>query len=305
MTHLSIVVPVYNESKLISELVNRISTNAKGVTEDFEIILVDDGSVDGTWEIIRDQKKIEKKLKGLKFSRNFGQHHAISAGLDLAEGEWIIVMDGDLQDRPEVIKDLYQKAQEGFDIVFVSRKNRPESILYKIAQRIFYFLLRQLSGINFNFKQANFSIIHKRVAESYNQFSEVNRFYGSTILWLGYKRGTIFADHGTRFSGRPAYTIRKRFKLALEILISSSTRPMHGAIIFGLVFIFLSAIQVLWLIMQTSLYEINVDSWRYIFVTIIFVGGIILMNLGIFGLYLSQMHFQIKKRPMYIIDKFL
>ena len=150
MTHLSVVIPVYNESSLIDELLKRVKTNVKSITEDYEIIIVDDGSQDNTWNSIENEAKSESRIKGIKFSKNFGHHYAITAGLHNSKGEWVVVMDGDLQDRPEVIPELYKKSQEGFDVVFVSRQNRPESLHYRVTQKIFYWLLRVLSGIDFD-----------------------------------------------------------------------------------------------------------------------------------------------------------
>ena len=222
MTHLSVVIPVYNESSLINELVKRVKSNLKLITEDYEIIIVDDGSRDNTWNSIENEAKSENRIKGIKFSRNFGHHYAITAGLHNSSGEWVVVMDGDLQDRPEVIPDLYKKAQEGFDVVFVSRQNRPEKSYYLIAQKIFYWILKSLSGIDFDSRQANFSVINKKVVHAFKNFPENARFYGSTIKWLGFKRSFIFAEHGVRFSGNPSYTLRKRINLASEIIFSFS-----------------------------------------------------------------------------------
>ena len=142
MTHLSVVIPVFNENSLINELIRRVKLNVEKITQDYEIILVDDGSSDSTWEKISAEAILEKRIKGIKFSRNFGHHYAITAGLHEVAGQWVVVMDGDLQDRPEVIPELYSKAQEGFEVVFVSRKNRPEKLYYRIAQRLFYIILR-------------------------------------------------------------------------------------------------------------------------------------------------------------------
>jgi dolichol-phosphate mannosyltransferase len=147
MPRISVVVPVLNESSLIAELISRVVSNLEKLTSDFEIILIDDGSEDNTWEIISKYSLIEQRIKGLKLSRNFGHHYAITAGINHTGGDWVVVMDGDLQDRPEVIPELYAKAQEGFEIVFVSRKNRPEKIYYRLAQKTFYVILRFLSGI--------------------------------------------------------------------------------------------------------------------------------------------------------------
>jgi dolichol-phosphate mannosyltransferase len=233
MTNLSVVIPVFNENTLLNELIRRVKLNVEKITQDYEIILVDDGSNDSTWEKISDEARLEKRIKGIKFSRNFGHHYAITAGLHEADGQWVVVMDGDLQDRPEVIPELYSKAQEGFEVVFVSRKNRPEKLYYRIAQRLFYLILRILSGIEFDSKQANFSIINKKVVDAFKSFPESARFYGSTIKWLGFTRTQIFADHGVRFAGRPSYTLKKRIKLASDIILSFSERPLKFSIGLG------------------------------------------------------------------------
>ena len=242
MAHLSVVVPVYNESSLIKELVKRVKVNVQLITEDFEIILIDDGSYDQTWELIESEANQEKRIKGVKFSRNFGHHYAITAGLHNAIGEWVVVMDGDLQDRPEVIPDLYKKAQMGFDVVFVSRQNRPEKLYYRIAQKFFYRILRLLSGIDFDSSQANFSIISKKVVQAFKIFPENARFYGSTIKWLGFERSFILADHGNRHSGKPSYTLKKRAQLAFDIIFSFiykySFFNFHPKILFVFSFVF-------------------------------------------------------------------
>jgi glycosyltransferase involved in cell wall biosynthesis len=305
MTHLSVVIPVYNESSLIGELVTRVKQNVKLITEDFELILVDDGSQDKTWELIESEFQSEKRIKGIKFSRNFGHHYAITAGLHKAVGEWVIVMDGDLQDRPEVIPDLYKKALEGFDVVFVSRQNRPEKIYYKIAQKIFYLILRIFSGTDFDAKQANFSIISRKVVEAFKSFPENARFYGSTINWLGFYRAQIFADHGQRFSGKSSYTLKKRIKLASDIIISFSERPLKFAIGLGLVMSSIAFITTSWIIYKSIFYGYTVIGWASIMSIIIFSTGIILVVIGIVGVYVGEIFRQVKNRPLYIISKIL
>jgi dolichol-phosphate mannosyltransferase len=303
MVHLSVVIPVYNESSLIDELVKRVKTNVKLITEDYEIIIVDDGSQDNTWNSIENEAKSENRIKGIKFSRNFGHHYAITAGLHNSIGEWVVVMDGDLQDRPEVIPDLYNKAQEGFDVVFVSRQNRPEKLYYRIAQKIFYWILRSLSGLDFDSRQANFSIINKKVVDAFKKFPENARFYGSTIKWLGFNRSFILADHGVRHSGKPSYTIRKRFKLASDIILSFSERPLKVAVTFGLVVTLSSIIMSIWLIIGALNFNFSVLGWPSIMSSIFFLGGSILTVLGIIGIYLGRVFNQVKSRPLYIIDK--
>ena len=297
------MIPVYNESSLIDELVKRVKTNVKLITEDYEIIIVDDGSQDNTWNSIENEAKSENRIKGIKFSRNFGHHYAITAGLHNSIGEWVVVMDGDLQDRPEVIPDLYNKAQEGFDVVFVSRQNRPEKLYYRIAQKIFYWILRSLSGLDFDSRQANFSIINKKVVDAFKKFPENARFYGSTIKWLGFNRSFILADHGVRHSGKPSYTIRKRFKLASDIILSFSERPLKVAVTFGLVVTLSSIIMSIWLIIGALNFNFSVLGWPSIMSSIFFLGGSILTVLGIIGIYLGRVFNQVKSRPLYIIDK--
>lgn len=302
-TKLSVVIPVFNESSLIKELLTRVKNNIELITTNYEIIVVDDGSQDTTWREIERVVLDGTKIIGIKLSRNFGHHYAITAGLHKSVGEWVVVMDGDLQDRPEVIPDLYQKVQEGFDVVFVTRKNRPEGIIYKIAQKLFYRVLRLLSGINFNSRQANFSIISRKVVEAFMLFPENARFYGSTIMWLGFNRSEIFADHGIRFSGKPSYTLKKRIKLALDIIISFSNRPLKFAIGVGLIVSMFSIALTIWIIAQ-SLKDGNlVSGWATVITTILFSTGMIMTVLGISGVYIGEIFKQVKNRPLYIISK--
>jgi polyisoprenyl-phosphate glycosyltransferase len=303
MTHLSVVIPVYNESSLIDELVKRVKTNVKLITEDFEIIIVDDGSQDDTWNSIENEAKSENRIKGIKFSRNFGHHYAITAGLHNSIGEWVVVMDGDLQDRPEVIPDLYKKAQEGFDIVFVSRQNRPEKLYYRISQKIFYWILRSLSGLDFDSRQANFSIINKKVVDAFKKFPENARFYGSTIKWLGFNRSFILADHGVRHSGKPSYTIKKRFKLASDIILSFSERPLKFAIVLGILMSLISILSGFFILFRKIKWGYDLIGWPSLIVATFMIGGVILVVLGLIGIYIGRIFHEVKNRPLFIVEK--
>lgn len=303
MTHLSVVIPVFNENSLINELIRRVKLNVEKITQDYEIILVDDGSSDSTWEKISAEAILEKRIKGIKFSRNFGHHYAITAGLHEVAGQWVVVMDGDLQDRPEVIPELYSKAQEGFEVVFVSRKNRPEKLYYRIAQRLFYIILRILSGIEFDSKQANFSIINKKVVEAFRNFPEHARFYGSTLKWLGFKRSEVYADHGVRFSGKPAYSLKKRIKLASDIIIAFSERPLKLAIGLGVLISTFSTIIAIWLVYGKFNWGFSVTGWTSLMFSIFFLSGILFVILGIHGIYLGRLFQEVKNRPLYIVSE--
>ena len=300
---ISVVIPILNEDSLIEELVKRVSNATSEISQDYEIIVVDDGSTDSSWKKLGEVGGKNSKVKGIKFSRNFGHHYALTAGLEVSSGEWVVVMDGDMQDRPEVIPQLYKKAQEGFDIVFVSRTDRPESYVYRISQRIFYSMLKFLSGIKFDNSQANFSIINRKVVEAFKQFPENARFYGSTILWLGYKRTSIKASHGARYSGKPSYTLRKRFKLATDIILSFSDRPLKFAISLGLLMSSFSFMMLLWVIWRAINHGFTSVGWASLISTTLLTGGIILVVLGVLGVYIGGVFREVKSRPLYLVDE--
>jgi len=296
-----VVAPIYNEEGNVLEYVKRTTKVLESISDRYEIILVNDGSRDKSWQIIEEITENNEKIKALNFSKNFGHHYAISAGLKHANANWVVVMDSDLQDRPEVIKDLYDKANEGFDIVFVDRTNRPESKPYIALQRIFYIILKLLSGLNFNYKQANFSIISSKVVESFNAISENTRFYVSTIKWLGFESTSISANHGRRFSGKPSYSISKRFKLAFDIITSFSERPLKIGIVIGLGFSALSLSIFLWIILKYLTTGFSVLGWPSLIASILLLNGITLTVLGIIGVYIGKIYNETKSRPLYII----
>jgi dolichol-phosphate mannosyltransferase len=303
MINISVVIPVLNEEKLIAELVNRVTKNVEVIESKYEVIIIDDGSSDQTWESIQQHCHKNPRVKGIKLSKNFGHHYAITAGLDYSQGEWVIVMDGDLQDRPEVIPDLYKKAKEGFDVVFVSRSNRPETFFYKSLQKFFYFLLRTLSGIDFDSRQANFSIINRKVVEAFKKFPENARFYGSTIKWLGFKRAYIEASHGERFSGKPSYTLKKRVNLALDIILSFSDRPLKFAIGIGIFMSILSFSLILWILLGVLNWGFTQVGWPSLMAVILLIGGVVLIVLGIIGTYIGRIFREVRNRPLYVIDE--
>ena len=305
MTFISVVAPILNEETLISEFIKRVTVQLNIINSDYEIILIDDGSSDNSWSKIQIAAKEDKKVVGIKLSKNFGHHYAITAGLHNSKGEWVVVMDSDLQDRPEVIPELLDKAQEGFDVVFVSRQQRPESFAYKLGQRLFYASLRFLSGIDFDSKQANFSIINRKVVEAFKKFPENARFYGSTIKWLGFSRASINAAHGLRFSGRPSYTIKKRITLALDIILSFSDRPLRFAIGLGLLMSAVSVLFSLWIFIGAINWGFSVTGWPSLIVSIFFTGGVILIVLGIIGIYLGRIFREVKARPLYVVSESL
>jgi glycosyltransferase involved in cell wall biosynthesis len=303
MVKISIVIPVLNEKFLISELLKRVKDSVEIVSESYEILLVDDGSQDGTWDVILEEASLNVKIKGLKFSRNFGHHNAITAGVNNAKGDWVIVMDGDLQDRPEVIPDLVEKAEQGFDIVYVSRTNREENSLYLFGQNIFYYFLNFLSGMKFDRSRANFSIINRKVADSFKLLGESSRFYSSSLTWLGYNSTSIQADHGQRLNGRPSYTIKKRFVLAFDTIIAYSDRPLRVGISLGLVTSVLSGIFLAYVLIKSMYSGFSVTGWTSLIAVVTFLSGNILTVLGIIGIYIGRIYREVKSRPLFLISE--
>jgi len=303
MVYLSIVVPLLNEETLVTELIRSIRRSVEEVVKEYEILVIDDGSLDKTWELVQNESTEDPRVKGIKFSKNFGHHYAITAGLHEAKGDWVVVMDGDLQDRPEVIPQLIEEARKGFDIVFVSRVNRPEKKYYKVLQKIFYSLLRLLSGIKFDSRQANFSIINRKVVDAFKDFPENGRFYGTTIRWLGFKRSEILAQHGSRLSGKASYTFRKRINLALDIIVAFSDRPLKFVTGFGLSIAFFSTGIFTWIFIQAFLFNIQFSEWTILWAALIFSTGSVLTVLGVVGIYIGRIFTQVKNRPLYIISE--
>lgn len=303
MPHISIVAPVYNEPQVIlSALVERIGTSVAGLTDDYEIVLVDDGSRIETWEAIMAVGLERPQVKGLRFSRNFGQHAAIAAGLDHASGDWIVVMDSDLQDRPEVIPELYSKAQEGFDIVFVNREARPEGAIYQYFAMLFYRLLNLLSGQSYERQQGNFSIVSKAVLKAFRDVPDRDRFYGGTISWLGFHRASIGAAHGDRLAGKSTYNLRGRFRFAFRLLFGFSTRLLYVAIFLGLVFAIigfgLAADIVIYKILNP---ELPLPGWPSVMTAVFFTAGLTNLMLGLIGIYIGNLVELAKNRPSYLV----
>lgn len=302
MARLSIVAPVFREAEVLPDFYARIRAAVSAITDDFEIVLVSDGGNDGSWQVITDLAATDRRVKGIKFTRNFGQHLAISAGLDACDGDWVVVMDSDLQDRPEVIPELYAKAQDGYEVVFVSRINRPEPPVYQFAARLFYRAFRMLANTNYDPAHGNFSIISRRVVERYRSMGETLRFYGGILDWLGFERASIQATHGERFAGQPGYNLRKRLDLASQIILAHSDRPLHLSVLFGLIISLWSGATGCYMIIRSIFFkQYSVEGWTSLMVSVFFMGGIILLVLGIVGIYIGKIFNEIKRRPLYVV----
>lgn len=298
---ISVVSPVYRGEHMVADLVRRNVESVKSITEDYEIILVNDASPDGSWAEIVKQCAYNPKVKGINLSRNFGQHYAISAGLHYATGEWVVVMDCDLQDRPEEIPNLYRKAQEGFDIVYARRAIRKDSFLKKGTSALFYRVFRHLSGIQSDKAVANFGIYHKRVIEEFNKMPEQSRFFPSQIKYLGFKDTSIDVEHNERSEGKSSYSLLKRFKLGFDVIVSNSNKPLRFAVGLGFGMSALSFLLALYNVVAKWAGVIQVPGYTTTVFSIWFVGGLLLLVMGIMGLYIGKIYDQVKGRQLFIV----
>jgi polyisoprenyl-phosphate glycosyltransferase len=300
---ISIVVPVYGCKDCLHELVHRLDNALLRISENYEIIMVNDASPDGSWEMIKALAIKDKRIKGINFSRNFGQHYAITAGLDHAHGQWVVVMDCDLQDQPEEIPKLYAAAMEGYDIVWGQRKDRQDNFFKKLSSRLFYWVFDYFTDQKSDPSSANFGIYSERVIKSYLSMREQDRIFPLFVRWLGYRSTKININHGKRIPGASAYTFSIAFSLAIDSIVSQSNKPLKLAIKFGLSISFFSMVYVMFLIGRYFISGVPVQGWTSIMVSLYFLSGLLLANMGILGMYLGKVFNETKQRPLYVIKE--
>jgi dolichol-phosphate mannosyltransferase len=302
MPHISVVSPVYKAADCLHELHRRLVASLSEITEDFEIILVEDCGGDDSWKIIEELARQDKRVKGMKFARNFGQHFGITAGLDYAEGDWVVVMDCDLQDRPEEIPRLYRKAQEGFDVVLALRSARKDPLFKRLASQAFYWLFRYLSELEYDGDAGNFRIVSRRVVATFREMRENLRLFGGLVTWMGYPTASITVEHGERYAGESGYTFAKLLRLAVDTIIAYSDKPLRITVKFGLGISLIAFVFGLYFLFQTLQHGQPIAGWTSLIVSLYFLSGIIISILGIIGIYLGKVFDEVKRRPLYIIS---
>ena len=299
------VAPAYKCAGCIEELYRRLVPVLSDISPEYEIIFIDDGSPDRDWAVISELCAKDLKVRGIRLSRNYGQHFAITAGLDASYGKWVIVMDCDLQDIPEEIHKLYDKAMEGNDIVFARRLSRSDSIYRRFASNFFNLFYNWLGDIEFDNSIANFSICSHRVIESVCKFRERNRSFPLFVFEVGFRRATIDVVHGFRYDGESSYNFSKLFDLGIQCILARSNKPLMLSIRFGFMLSILSLIFGCVILFRYLFNEIGVPGWTTLALLISFLGGLGFANLGILGLYLGRVFDEVKNRPLYIVQKSL
>ena len=300
---MSVVIPVYRAERCLKELYSRLRASVEKITDDFEIILVDDSSDDRSWEIISGLAVKDIRIKGIQFSRNFGQHYAITAGLDYCNGDWVVVMDCDLQDQPEEIGKLYEKAKSGYDVIFGRRMNRKDNFLKKISSVLFYNIYSYFTDAKFDHTIANFSISRKKVTDNFRKLRERNRLFPLFIKWTGFNIGFVDVEHGSANKRKSAYTFKKLLNLAMNTIISQSNKPLKLSIKFGFLLSSFSFLFGMWIIAKKIVFGVPVSGWASLIVSLYFIAGLLFANMGMLGLYISKTFDETKNRPLYIIKE--
>ena len=300
---ISIVSPVYRAEKILPILVSEINLVMERIGEDYEIILVDDRSPDNSWEVMKVLSSQNPKIKSIRLSRNFGQHSAIFAGLTKTKGDWVVVMDCDMQDQPKEIAKLYKKALEGYDIVLGQRENRKDKFLKKLSSKLFYKVFNYLSGGQFNNEIGNFGIYKKKVIDSILNINDYIKFFPLFINWVGFKSTSIPIEHSSREEGKSSYSISRLLKLAFNVIISFSDKPLRLFINFGLGISILSFILGVYYLYLAITHRITQPGFSSLILSIWFLSGIIISCIGIVGVYLGKTFDQTKNRPTFIIDE--
>lgn len=300
---LSVVVPVYKAEDCLFELYERLRPALECISTNFEILLIEDCGGDKSWDIIKQLAATDPRVRGIQFSRNFGQHYGISAGLEHCTGAWVVVMDCDLQDRPEEIPRLYAKAMEGFDVVLARRAIRHDPLLKRLTSLIFYKIFSYLTDIQYDAASGNFRIISSKVVVNYRRMGEQLRFFGGLVQWMGFPTASIEVEHSKRNYGKTSYTFAKLWKLAFETIVAHSDKPLRFAVRFGFAMATLSFVYGTYIFYRALFYSSPIVGWSSLIVSMYFIGGVIIAFLGVLGVYLGKTFDESKKRPLYIISR--
>lgn len=300
---LSVIVPVFQSASSLKELIQRLREVMFGISSQVELILVDDRSMDGSWEMIQEAAAKEGFIKGVRLSRNFGQHQAIAAGLDVAAGAWTVVMDADLQDLPEEIPHLLSKALHGYDVVLARRVRRKDSWKKKWGSKLFYRIFRYMSGLSHDPAVGNFGIYHRKVIRELVQMRESFRYFPAMVHWLGFRQSTFDVAHGKSASKHSNYVFRSKFHLGLNTLLAFSDKPLRLTVKLGFL---IASIGFIFAIVTSIRYfsgSIVVPGYASLIVSIWILAGLILMTMGMVGLYVGKIFEGVKNRPLYVVDQ--
>lgn len=298
---LSIVAPVFNEEGNIHELCSRIRQSAETLQLPYEIILVDDCSRDASWQIICQEAKQSPFVRGIQFSRNMGEHIAVSAGLAESKGDLVVLMDSDLQDPPEAIPTLYAELQGGYDLVYAVRTQRQHSWCKRQTSALFWLVLRWLTGLSIPSDQATLRIMTGRFRDALCAFPERNRFIHGLSAVVGFRQKGVPVEHGKRMHGSSNYNVLRLLRLAGTGITALSVFPLYISFIFGIITAAVASLFAIHIVIQRLLFHSITEGWSSIMAAIMFMGGIQMMMIGVIGIYIGKNYIETKQRPLYFI----
>lgn len=298
---ISVVSPVYCCEGCLRELCARLIATLSSITEHFEIVLVDDASPDDAWKTLRELCATDPRIKAVGLSRNFGQHYAIAAGLEQTSGEWVVVMDCDLQDRPEEIAALYAKALEGYDVVFGEREVRRDGWFKRTSSRLFIGVLNYLSGADYDYRTANFGVFHRRVVDAVRSMGDSSRFFPVMVRWTGFRRTSIPIQHEARGEGRSAYTWRRLVRLGMDIILSNSDKPLRLVAVAGIVISLVALVITAYSLLRYLHGDVDVAGYTSLIASMWLLAGVMLFCMGVIGLYVGRVFESVKARPVFIV----
>lgn len=302
---LSIVIPCYNEEAVIGETLSRLKTFCAALHDlDAELIFVDDGSRDRTRDILKDFAAADPQVRIICFARNFGHQIAVTAGIDAASGDAVVVLDADLQDPPEVMGQMIAKWREGYDVVYGTRAERMGESIFKLATaRGFYRLLNWLSDVPIPLDTGDFRLMSRQVVDTLRAMPERDRFVRGMVSWVGFKQTALTYTRAERFAGESKYPLRKMLRFATDGILSFSTKPLQMSVAMGMIFATLALVGILYALILRLFTNIWVEGWTALMIAVLTIGGVQLISLGILGEYVGRIYNEIKSRPLYIVQE--
>lgn len=304
MIQLSIIVPIFNEEETIPELYERLHQAAMRVSSNYELIFVNDGSKDRSLEALMQLTQKDPRVFYIHFSRNFGHQIAVTAGLDACRGEAVVIIDGDLQDPPELIPELYAKHQEGFDVVYARRQVRKgESVFKKATAKFFYRSLRSITTIDIPIDTGDFRLITKLVVDNLKRMPEQSKFLRGQIAWLGFRQTAVFYDRDKRKYGKTGYPLSKMLRFAMDGITGFSDKPLLWVSRLGFFISLFSFVVILYAVYSHFVLNQTITGWTSLIISSMFIGGVQLLSVGVIGEYISRINKNVLKRPLYIVEK--
>ena len=301
---ISVIVPSFNEEKNVPLIYERLTSTLSQISDDYEIIFVNDCSKDNTLEVIKQLSKKDSHVKYISFSRNFGHQIAVSAGLDLCKGEAVVIIDADLQDPPELILEMYEKYKEGYKVVYAKRKSREgETWFKKITAKLFYRFLSAMTSIEIPVDVGDFRLIDKVIVKHLRNMPEKSKYIRGQISWIGYKQTFVEYHRDARLYGKTNYPLKKMIRLAFDGITAFSDKPLKMASAIGIISAILSLLAIVYALISHFIFDSAVSGWTSLIISVLFIGGVQLITIGIIGEYIARINNDVRNRPLYIIEE--